>query len=335
MHPPTRIAPIDHVWHTAMVHNIPIVEATQMHQLSGYPSGTNSSPVRRTEITDGETVGVVFEPDAGSDHLAVMLGGSSGGIPEAPANRLAENGVCAFALGYFGAPGLPSSLVEIPIEALQRGMDWFSERYAGGRAVGLMGAELALVLGAQLGATISRVVAVAPSHVVWFGLKPLGPDPDRRSTQSSWSLGGVPLPFLPCPPDVMPAFSEKGLRIDAFHDPSRYQPADVDTARIAVERSAGPILLLSGDDDHMWPAAPMADEIVRRMEDHGRGADVTSVVYPGAGHIFLIQDFMPPPKLGAAPLYDFGGGAEADLLAGRDAWRRAVSFLQASGAPPS
>jgi len=27
--------------------------------------------------------------------------------------------------------------------------------------------------------------------------------------------------------------------------------------------------LLSGDDDHQWPAAPMAEEIVRRMEDYG------------------------------------------------------------------
>jgi pimeloyl-ACP methyl ester carboxylesterase len=192
------------------------------------------------------------------------------------------------------------------------------------------GAELALVLGAHLGARISRIVAVAPSHAVWFGLKPPGPDPDRRSTQSSWSLVGVPLPFLPCPPVVMPAFSERGLRTDVFFDLSRHQPGDVDAARIAVERSAGPILLLSGDDDHQWPAVPMAEEIVRRMADHGRGDDVTNVVYPDAGHVFLVQDFLPPPRPGTSPQYDFGGSTEADHAAGRDAWQRAVSFLQAT-----
>ena len=53
----------------------------------------------------------------GSDCAAVMLGGSSGGIPEGLARRLAENGVSAFALGYFGAPGLPPALIEIPIIA--------------------------------------------------------------------------------------------------------------------------------------------------------------------------------------------------------------------------
>jgi dienelactone hydrolase len=325
------------MWHTAIVFDIPIVEATQMQQLTGFQSETHSSPVRRTEIDAGGTVGVVFEPVGGSDHFAVMLGGSYGGIPEGPARRLAENGVCAFALGYFGAPGLPPALVEIPIEALQQGIELFSQRFAGGRAVGLMGfskgAELALVLGAHLGGRISRIVAVAPSHVVWFGLKPPGPDPDRRSTKSSWSLGGVPLPFLPCPPVVMPAFSERGLRTDVFFDLSRHQPGDVDAARIAVERSASPILLLSGDDDHQWPAVPMANELVRRMQNHGRGDDVTSVTYPGAGHIFLVQDFMPAPKPGTVPLYDFGGSTEADRAAGKDAWPRIVSFLHASGGP--
>lgn len=193
------------------------------------------------------------------------------------------------ALGYFGAPGLPPALIEIPIESLQRGIDLFRERFGRGRAVGVLGfskgAELALLLAAHLGSSISRVVAVAPSHVVWFGLEPPGPDPDRRSLRSSWSRRGTPLPFLSCPPDVQPVFSERGLRTDVFFDVSRYEPEAVDAARIPVERSAGPLLLLSGDDDHQVPSAPMAHEIVRRMEGHGRGDDVTSVVYPGAGHV--------------------------------------------------
>jgi len=293
--------------------------------------------LRRTEISTADTIGVVFEPAEGSDHFAVMLSGSSGGIPEHLAKRLAENGVSAFALGYHGAPGLPPALVEIPIESLQRGIELFCERFAKRRSIGVIGmskgAELALLLAAQLGGTIDRVVAVAPSHVVWFGLKAPGQDVDRRSTQSSWSWHGVPLPFLPCPPDIRPVFNERGLRTDVFFPLTRYELEEVDAARIQVERSAGPILLLSGDDDHQWPAAPMAEEIVRRMVDHGRGDDVTSVVYPGAGHTFLVQDFMPPPGSGAGPQFDFGGSTQADHIASQDAWRRAVSFLQASNVP--
>jgi dienelactone hydrolase len=292
--------------------------------------------LRRTEINAGGIIGVIFEPEEGSDDFAVVLSGSTGGIPEHLARRLAQNGVSAFALGYHGAPGLPPALVEIPIESLQRGIELFCERFAKRESVGVIGmskgAELALVLAAQLGGTIDRVVAVAPSHVVWFGLKAPGHE-DRRSTQSSWTRHGVPLPFLPCPPDIRPAFNARGLRTDVFFDMSRHEPLEVDAARIPVERSAGPILLLSGDDDHQWPAAPMAEEIVRRMVDHGRGHDVTNVVYPDAGHVFLVQDFMPPPGSGTGPQFDFGGSTQADHEAGEDAWRRAVSFLQASAAP--
>jgi uncharacterized protein len=284
--------------------------------------------VRRTEINADGTVGVVFEPEGGSDRFVVMLGGSFGGIPEGPARRLAEHGLTAFALGYFGALGLPSGLVEIPVESLQRGIDLFRESYTGGRAVGLMGfskgAELALVLAAQLGESIGPVVAVAPSHVVWFGLKPPGPDLDRASDRSSWTLDGVPLTFLPFA-GVEPVFNDRGLRTDVFFDLAAYEPADVDGARIPVERSVGPILLLSGDDDHQWPAEPMAAEIVRRMADHGRADDVTNIVYPGAGHVFLVQDFIPPP--GTGPLFDYGGSTEADSAAGKDTWQRTAAFL--------
>jgi pimeloyl-ACP methyl ester carboxylesterase len=292
-----------------------------------------SESVRRTEIQDSEAIGVVFEPEGESDHFAVMLSGSSGGIPEAPARRLAENGITAFALGYHGAPGLPPDLVEIPIEALERGIALFRARFARQRSVGVVGisrgAELALLLAAYLGDAIGRVVAVAPSHVVWSGLKAPGPG-DRRTTSSSWSWQGVPLAFLQHRAGIQPVFNERGLRTDVYHDLTSYAPAEIDPARIPVERSVGPILLLSGDDDHMWPAAPMAEEIVRRMQDHGRGGDVTNVVYPGAGHIFLMRDFLPPAGAGNAPPFDFGGTAPADEVANRDAWRRVVTFLQGS-----
>ena len=58
----------------------------------------------------------------------------------------------------------------------------------------------------------------------------------------------------------------------------------------------------------------MAEEIVRHMVDHGRGDDVTNIVYPGAGHAFLVQDFMPPPGSGIGQQFDFGGRSLLDDL---------------------
>jgi hypothetical protein len=285
--------------------------------------------VRRSEVSAHDIVGAVFEPAERAQHFAVMLGGSFGGVPEAPARRLAEHGVCTLALGYFGAAQLPPGLVAIPIESLQRGIDFFRVNFAGGKAVGLLGfskgAELALVVAAHMGGAVGPVVAVAPSHVVWFGLKPPGPDLDRASPLSSWTLKGAPLPFLPSL-NARPEFNERGLRTDVFFNLDGYEPSQVTAATIPVERSTGPILLLSGDDDHQWPAVPMADRIVRRMNDHGRAQDITSVVYPGAGHVFLVLDFLRP----GGPAFDYGGAPDADRAAGADAWRRIPDFLKSS-----
>jgi dienelactone hydrolase len=296
----------------------------------GATSGVTARAVRRIAIDDSGIVGVVFEPAEQSEGFVVMLGGSFGGVPEAPARRLAEHGLTAFALGYFGAPGLPPALVEVPTESVQHGIEWFRETYAANHAVGVLGfskgAELALVIAAQLGETVGAVVAVAPSHVVWFGLKPPGADGDPRSECSSWSRGRVGLPFLPRSPELKPVFTEKGLRTDVFFDPTAYEPEAVEAARIPVERIAGPLLLLAGDDDHQWPALPMMDEVVRHMGKRGRAAEVTRVVYPGAGHAFLVQDFLPPPGVG--PAFDYGGTIEADRLAGEDSWRRIAGFLR-------
>jgi dienelactone hydrolase len=289
------------------------------------------SAVRRTEIREGGTLGVLFEPAEGSDHFVVMLGGSFGGFPESPARKLAESGVVAFALGYFGAPGLPSELVDIPLESLEQGIEWFRENHAGTRSIGLVGfskgAELALVLAARMQDAIGPVVAIAPSHVAWFGLTAPGPGGDRRSSSSSWSVGGNAVPFLRSAPTFEPVFTEMGLRTDVFFDLKAYTPSDTDAARIRVEEAAGPMLLLSGDDDHQWPAAAMAAEIERRMEEHGRGRDITNVVYPGAGHVFLIREFIPPAMFGVGGMFDYGGSPEADAVAGGDAWRRIGEFL--------
>src|SRR5215470_550992 len=98
--------------------------------------GTN---MRRIEINSGGTIGVLWEPDQAAEHFVVVLGGSGGGILDGMAKRLSEHGVSAFALGYFGAPGLPSALVEIPVESVQHGVELFREQFAGGRPVALMG----------------------------------------------------------------------------------------------------------------------------------------------------------------------------------------------------
>src|SRR5260370_19750606 len=177
-----------------------------------------SRSVRRTEVSGTDAIGAVFEPEVASDHFAVMLRGSSGGITEAPARRLAENGVTALAIGSLGAEGLPTELVEIPLESLARGIELFRDSFAGGRSVGVVGisrgAELALLVAAYLGDAIGPVVAVAPSHVAWPGLKAPGPG-DRRTTSPAWTWQAAPLPLVQDKDGIEMVFNEKGLRVAA------------------------------------------------------------------------------------------------------------------------
>jgi nucleolar protein 56 len=294
-------------------------------------SDRDSPQINRTEIRSGDTVGVVLEPNGGSDSFAVVLGGAIGGIPEPLARRVASCGITAFALGYFGAPGLPSALVEIPLELPEAGIELFRDRYAAGRHVRLVGtskgAELALLLASQLPDAIGPTVAIAPSCVTWYGVDMNDLSSMRRS---SWTRGGAPWPFLPLPEGRMPAFTDQGMRTDVCYDLSSYRADAVEAAQIPIEQAGGPILLLSGDDDHQWPAASMAGELTQRMERHGRSADVTSVVYPNAGHVFVMREFLPPPGSPGSPPFDFGGDAETDSLAAEDAWTRIAALLTLS-----
>lgn len=297
--------------------------------------------IGRINVESGDTVGVVLEPEGGSDSFAVVLGGSMGGIPEHLARRIAACGTTTFALGYFGAPGLPSALVEIPLELPQRGIELFRDHWASGGPVGLIGvskgAELALLLASQLADAIGPTIAISPSNVAWFGIDPRDlaqalsahgfTSVPASVTRSSWTWRDAPWPFLPLADGRTPVFTEQGIRTDVSYDLARYDEAQIDTAQIPIERARGPILLLSGDDDHQWPSAVMAGELSRRMESHGRSADLTNVVYPDAGHVFALRDFMPPNTP-----FDFGGSPEADASASADAWNRITQFLRPGSA---
>ncbi|MDQ2739667.1 MAG: dienelactone hydrolase family protein [Actinomycetota bacterium] len=286
--------------------------------------------MQRFSIDKGDVIGAVYQPDHGSTGCAVVLGGSGGGVPDRLAQRVARTGVTAFGLAYFGARGLSPALEEVPLERLQRAIDLFRRRYGHRRPVGLVGsskgAELALCLASRVGDLIGPVIAVSPSSVSWYGLHGSG----RPSMQRpSWTWGGSPVPFLPFLHGATPSFSpDAGLRVDSCYEPSRYPREQVDAARLPVEMAVGPILILAGDDDHMWPSAPMAAQITDRLHTHGRDGDVCSVVYQGAGHTFLHHD--PEPR--AVPTrsrWDFGGSPAADAEACHDAWKRIAAFLQA------
>ena len=109
-------------------------------------------------------VGDLYLPVGSPAKLGVLvLGGAEGGVPSG-AKFLASKGYAALALAYFGAPGLPETLEQIPLEYLDRALAWLDASPGvprGGVVIqgGSKGAELALLL-ASRHADVIGVIAI-------------------------------------------------------------------------------------------------------------------------------------------------------------------------------
>jgi dienelactone hydrolase len=102
-------------------------------------------------------------------------------------------------------------------------------------------------------------------------------------------------------------------------------------AAIPVELINGPIMLVSGDSDRMWPSTRMAEKITRRLAEHGRADRVTHLRYQAAGHSLSREGRAAVKKMGIrGRMFDLGGTMDADAAAGDDAWPKVVEFMLAA-----
>lgn len=277
-------------------------------------------------------VGTFRTPEGSGPFPGVLaLGGSDGGTPEYFLNLCVPEGFACLAVAYWGTSDTQATMVEIPLERIERALRWLVGRAdviaPDGRAavVGASrGGELALLLAATFPNLVGPVAAYTPSSVVWVGLdltQPTGP------ARSSWSYQGQPFPYLPFPANVPPAHSERGLSMLPISEAALDDHDAVERAAIPTERAHGPLLLLSGGDDRVWAAGRMCGMIVDRMSRHGRANDVTHLHYPHAGHMLFPyvrpSDAMFPPY----PM-DHGGTTTDDLAAHATAWPHVIEHLR-------
>jgi hypothetical protein len=115
-------------------------------------------------------------------------------------------------------------------------------------------------------------------------------------------------------------------------------------AAIFVENSRGPILLISGGDDGIWPSNSMSNSLVARLEQHHFIYPVEHLNYPHAGHTVGQSGIFPAwhgrvrhPVSGRE--IDLGGKVEADAQSTIDAMPKVLTFLHQSldspASPPS
>jgi len=268
----------------------------------------------------------------------IVLGGSTGGLSSANlyGEPLAAAGFVTLCLAYFAMDGLPSDLSEIPLEYFNQAIQWLQVHPAvEGDRLGVFGSsrggEAALVIGASFPA-IKAVVANVPSHVVWQGA-----NADLSTKTSSWTLGGVGLPFVSL---VSPRVGTSWCEWFEASLRDRSAPGD---AAIPVERINGPILFVSGAADGVWPASAMVDRAIDRLRRHRFPFEIEHARYEEAGHAFLIPPYLvgpvvnpwPPESyrqpqwmLSGLPPLTMGGTVDGNRRAGVDAWLKTVAFLR-------
>ncbi len=300
--------------------------------------------VQKQDISE-EYFGSLFSPiEENPFPGVVLLPGSENGIPEAIGKYIASHGYVVLALGYFGIKHLPSQLENIPLEYFQNAIQQFRKMpQVKEGPLTLMGysrgGELTLLLGALLPRLVDALIAIVPNSNVSGGFphpngpawllnqKPILPSLHGVMSQEESLTEGEDL-RLACAEGIIPYHS------NTHHDP--YEVVDLFMARqkhrdpmaiIPVERIGSPLLILSGDQDKIWPSWLYAEEIVARLDEKGSKIERRSVIYPNAGH-GIISHY-------AGSIYHrvgefwctLGGTQEGNQAASKHAWQEIFHFL--------
>jgi dienelactone hydrolase len=221
--------------------------------------------VRAESIAATGFYGQFWAPPPGAPRRAGVLefGGSEGGLSGSLIGAaLASAGYPALDLAYFGEPGLPATLKDIPLEYFARALRWLDrqpEVLKGQMYVlgGSRGSEAALLLGAHYPTLVHGVIASSPSDVS-HGSYP-------RSGSAAWTLHGNPVPY-------------------SSAIVSSSVPADAPAAAIHVQDIRGPVFLDCGTDDQIWASCAYALRIEKRLTAARFAYPHVLYRYQGAGH---------------------------------------------------
>jgi len=251
-----------------------------------------------------------YSPKVEGKNVAIMfLGGSEGGLPNYyDIEQFAKLGYPCFVVGYFGTKNTPDRLEMIPLEYFEDAIKTFkSQPDVNNKKIvvwgGSKGGELALLLASRY-KQIEGVIATVPSSVVFQGIG------GRRI--SSWSYNGESIPFVPYAPyDFSKIVNSEYVEVYRL---SLEQTEAVTKAAIKVENINGPILLLAGKEDTMWPSHQMGEIIIKRLDDNKFAHWYRLFSYDNAGHTLNEQ-------------YMMGGTVEGNRQALIDSEQRILNFL--------
>lgn len=252
---------------------------------------------KKLTLAADKVSGELFLPAPGTPrHPAVLLfGGSEGGNSEVlAAALLASHGYPALAVGYFGLPGLPDTLENIPVEyfatagrvlAAQSGVD---PRHV--LALGYSrGSEAALLLADRYPGLIHGAVVYSPSADVNGGFP--------AAATTAWTKGGKAIPRGPIP----------------------------------LDHVSGPVLAVAGEDDQLWSSPYGARQIIKELDADHHPYPHRALIFPKAGHGVGTFPYLAAGTGQVHPVTGSEmklGGTRAGNAAAKEAgWRKVLALL--------
>ena len=239
-------------------------------------------------------VGHLAEPDGGSDRaVIVIMGGEQSILPGIKfAERFADYGITGLSVSLFGAPGLPDSPDQIPVDmfipaaAYLRNVKKINRISVYGQSMG----SIFAVLATQYIGGFENLIMVSPTHVPFEGtLK----DKKTMTGRSVATWKGEDVPFVKA--DFATVKATKyyphpdakckvlGMWI-AYHEAYQYGIA-LEAAKLSVEKSGARVLLIAGDEDEAWPSEYSVRQIESNLKAAGYDKDVKVIVYPHGSHL--------------------------------------------------
>jgi hypothetical protein len=339
MRPDTEPKRADHLSFAIEDFSKPVITAIEVTDASGTTASASierryaSVGVRNRAVHDG-IVASLYQLDHTDPLPGVLVIGGSDGGPGAPgvAMLLASHGLAALSLSYFGAPGLPSTLENIPLEYFQKALLWMrSQPDIDPRSVAIYsesrGTEAALFTAAS-DPKVSAVVARSPSFTFWSGVTKA-----HLPGKPAWTFGGQPQPYIAN--TLYPDFILTYLWDKATGKPVRQTPlfledlahaTESDKIPIPVEKIHGPLMLLSGADDQIWPSTLMAQRIMSRLRLHGHAYRDQSLTFADVGHS-IPYVYLPTRGNWRESPFAIGGTPEGMAKAQANAWPQILRFL--------
>ena len=297
--------------------------------------------VIREPLKEQGLVGTCYRPaGAGPYPAIIILSGSDGQIRENQAALLASHGYVALTLVYFGAAGLeglPQNLVHIPLEYFETAIHWLqAQSFVNSEKIGVIGlsrgGELVLLLGSMF-PEIKAIIAGSPSGLIQAGID------GRDYSKSAWTYHGKSLQqvaarftFFLSLKLMWQSFKQHSFPMRDMFMTTLNDHRHLEEATIRVENINGPVLLISGDDDQMWPSTPFSERVMKRLQEHHHPYPDQHLHYPGAGHFVCFPYGYPglPPFVKRIQGMAVGGSVEATAASVADSWPKILAFFAQS-----